>query len=394
MKACIISDTHFGDSRCKLLDNGKTSQDYRNLINNITNFTASDKLDYLILNGDVMDFSINPFEDSINKAKIFFQALQSENIVNNIIYIPGNHDKFIWDALEWEINIVNKMRNYESPVDFRRTQPGVLNMPGNSLILPGVSTSQPKEYGDIFLKGLFKNDSENIPISIVYPNLYIKTAKESILVTHGHMLELAWVLLSEILFGEPELQELTIKNLEAYNIPITSLICTGVGQAGDVSKLFYKIQQEAQKNDYKRLRQALDTVFPRIDNLIELPWYAESLDNIALAGLKKLILLIAEKSEPTKGDKHFFKTDAIRDRFKRFFEVSIKQVKDIGAILPDTVIFGHTHESIKFNSPDSLKTSSGQTIPIYNTGGWFKDLGANAEVFFIDETGIKNSISL
>ncbi len=74
------------------------------------------------------------------------------------------------------------------------------------------------------------------------------------------MLELAWVLLSELLSGEPELNRIGIAELEEYNIPVTSMICTGVGQAGDVSRLFYRIEIEAKQGKSRRLRKLLDAV--------------------------------------------------------------------------------------------------------------------------------------
>ncbi len=121
MKIAIISDLHIGDYNCKLIEAHSTSTTYNRFKSTILDFTGGDPLDYLVLNGDVLDFSINSFEASCIMARPFFQALAGDAITKEIIYIPGNHDKHIWDAVEWETNIIKRLKEHKDPRGFRRT---------------------------------------------------------------------------------------------------------------------------------------------------------------------------------------------------------------------------------------------------------------------------------
>lgn len=399
MKIGIISDVHLGDSHCKLVQSGNVTATYDTFKNVIFNFTKDDQLDYLVLNGDIIDFSINSFEESCIAAKPFFRAIQKDALAKEIIYIPGNHDKHIWDAVEWETNIIRRLKDHQDPRPFRRTQPGLIDYMNNKpLDLVGVSrVANTQRYGTLFLEGLFEKD-KTLPINIVYPNLYIKTDKNVYIVTHGHMLELAWVLLSEILKGEPELfEKIGIKELEEYNIPLTSMICTGVGQGGAVSSLFYKIQKEAKRGKTERLKRLFDNVMPKLDKLIELPWYAELLDDALLIAIRKAALYVAGDVTDSRYDEDFFKKETVRSRFIGFYSASCSQADELNISHPNKVIFGHTHEPLGVDSPmeiDNISTLKGRKMQLYNTGGWLDEVGKSAEVFFFDESGNLSSVNI
>jgi predicted phosphodiesterase len=405
MKVAIVSDIHLGDGKCKLLEEDRTTkkhevtQTYTALREAIMRFTGGSPLDYFVLNGDCLDFSINAFEESCKIARPFFIAIKNDNLAKEIIYIPGNHDKHVWDAVEWETNIIRTMKDHKDPRKFRRVQPGLVDYDKGYLELPGVTTVDgPGRYGTLFLEGLFEKD-QVLPINIVYPNLYIKTAADTYLVTHGHMLELAWVLLSEFLAEVVGRKKVTIKELEEFNIPLTSMICTGVGQAGDVSKLFYKIQREAKNGSSRSLSRVMDHVIPQIDKMIGLG-ILEFLDNAVLKGVKRWTLKVAEKDVvDARYDKHFFERESVRMRFLTFYEASCVQAKGLGLSSPWKIIFGHTHDAIPSNKPmeitkKQLPQLKEEKVWLYNTGGWLKEKGKSAEVFYINENGILSSLNI
>jgi UDP-2,3-diacylglucosamine pyrophosphatase LpxH len=399
MKIAIISDVHLGDRNCKVVVNSAVSSTYKELRDSILDFTSGNPLDYLVLNGDILDFSINSFEASCVIAKPFFQAVARDRLARELIYIPGNHDKHIWDAVEWETNIIRRLKEHKEPRKFRRTQPGIIDLiKSEPLELKGVTWVEgTRRYGTLFLEGLFEKNGV-IPINVVYPNLYIKTDKNVYMITHGHMLELAWVLLSELLSGEPELSgKAGIAELEEYNVPFTTMICTGVGQAGAVSKLFYKIQLDAKKGRSTRLRKLLDNVVPKLDRFIELPWYAELFDNALLLALRKAAIYISEDVSDSRYDEEFFEKKSVRKRFLRFYAASCSQAEELGLEPPDRIIFGHTHEPIPAKSPlivNELSQLNGNSAFLYNTGGWLKAEGKSAEVFFLDDNGNLTSVNI
>lgn len=399
MKIGIISDVHLGDEHCKLIQGGNVSATYNHLKSSIFGFTKKKALDYLVLGGDIIDFSINSFEESCMIARPFFQAIKKDKLAKEIIYIPGNHDKHVWDAVEWETNIIRRLREHEDPRGFRRTQPGLIDYTSNTpLNLTGVSrVANTQHYGTLFLEGLFEK-GKTMPINVVYPNLYIKTEEDVYLITHGHMLELAWVLLSEILSGEPELAgKLGIRELEEFNIPLTSMICTGVGQGGAVSKLFYTIQKEAKMGKTGRMKKLLDNIIPKLDQLIELPWYAELLDDALLTGIRKGALYIAGDVSDSRYDEKFLENKSVKSRFLRFHVASCSQAEELKIDPPNKVIFGHTHEPIGCDNPmsvDDVAKIKGGKAYLYNTGGWLDEEGKSAEMFFFDDKGSLSSVNI
>lgn len=95
MKVGIISDVHLGDEHCKLIRSGNITATYDALKSSIFKFTKKKALDYLVLDGDILDFSINSFEESCIAAKPFFRAIEKDGLAKELIYIPGNHDKHV-----------------------------------------------------------------------------------------------------------------------------------------------------------------------------------------------------------------------------------------------------------------------------------------------------------
>jgi predicted phosphodiesterase len=415
MNIGIISDTHFGDKTCKLLDNGVLSEVYAAFRNQVIKFTggpsAKKPLSYLVMNGDILDFSINSFGDSCRKSRPFFRAIQQDNLAEKIILIPGNHDKQIWDMVEWERHVTMKMQQHEDPEEFTLTQAALIDFE-KGLSLPGVSHKKGEDSpGGLFLEGLFPNAESNISIIVAYPNLYINTPDDTYVVTHGHMLESAWVLLSEFMGDYPPVCKETnnnigLRELEELNKPLSDLICTAIGQGGPVSKVFYKIQVEAKKGKKDELKKLLDWIRPKIDALIELPWYAEGLESAFLFALKKVAFAIVEDGKSSRYDKIFYEHQSVRDRFARFYAASCDQAKRLFQLHPpNRLIFGHTHEPIEAKNPKKVTakelpqvdfgTIKDQELLLYNSGGWLKDVkGKSAEVFFFDDHGILTSVNI
>lgn len=121
-RIAIISDTHFGDPNCKLVANGKTTPTFDRFKSAIDN---KGPIDYLVLNGDTLDFSINSFANSCAISEPFFEAIVK--LTKKIVYIPGNHDKQVWDATEWQRHVIMKLQKNADPEAFIHTQPGIIN---------------------------------------------------------------------------------------------------------------------------------------------------------------------------------------------------------------------------------------------------------------------------
>lgn len=399
MKAAVLSDTHLGDPRSKLAL-GAQSASYLRMKNVILERTGGKPLDYLILSGDILDFSIASFEDACKAARPFFCAIQGDKLAGQIVYIPGNHDKHVWDAVEWETRIIRRMKRYDDPLPFRRTQPALLDLERERFELKNVQkVPDTDRWGSLFLEGLFHDKENSLPINIAYPNLYVKTAKETCLITHGHMLEPAWVLLSEV-FGDvnglKELKPLSLGHLEELNVPLTAMICTGVGQAGELSKICYEVEQEARRHETRRLREALDKGVRRLSRILELSCFKRFI----LGRIKNAILrMVAEKTAATRYDDQFFTKRPVQERFVTFYKASCAQARDMFNLEPPRkIIFGHTHLALSEKAPFSIEREKHglpdlpvESVTLFNTGGWLENKknepAKDPLVFFLDDSG-------
>jgi len=405
MKAAVLSDTHLGDPESGLAY-GAENRNYELLRNAIREKTGNGPLDYLILAGDILDFSIASFEEACDAARPFFLALQHDKLAKHIVYIPGNHDKHIWDAVEWEVNVIRRLKKFRNPRSFRRTQPACIDMVDGKFLLPGINEDKDTgRWGTLFLEGLFNGHKEEeiIPIYFAYPNLYIRTPSGNFLVTHGHMLELAWVLLSEMFSEVKELKEqqpMSLAHLEEFNVPLTSMICTGVGQAGEVSKVGCTIMQEAKRSETGKLREVLDTGVVRLAEILNLDWCK----TFVLNRFKSAIISTVKTSAAdTRYNDEFLKDPQVRKRFAAFFTASCAQACAIFTMDPPRkIIFGHTHIAHSEKEPFSIdrKTHGLPDLPVesvqlFNSGGWLKnDKKRSPLVFFLDESGALTSRSI
>ena len=388
MKIAIISDLHFGDSSSKFVNQDGVFDSklaYFEFKKGLK-FLLKDNiepLDYLILNGDILDFSINSFTNSFKIAKPFFEQLSKDRICKNIIYIPGNHDHAIWEAAEWDNHILSNLNNYENPDQYKHTQCGILDL-NETLILPEVN----KEYGNFFIKGLFDSKESEIPIAIVYPNLYIKTETENIIVTHGHFFELNWCLMSYLFANSQELnipKLSSLKDIEEFNSPIISLICTGVGEGGAITDLIYKIQQELKQNNFNLLNKVFNKIF---NTLFYLPWYLKPFNIIIKNILKIFINTFATTLVTNRNNIDFLSDSIVFQLMKNFLLLSRSDYTiyhQLQNFNPTSLIFGHTHVPTINNNFD-IKKELQDKMKIYNTGGWLKE--TNATIILIDNKKI------
>jgi len=75
MRVAVLSDTHFGDPLCTLVSSGPREKEpsigpaYEPLAR------AIGKVDYLVLLGDILDFSVASFADKYHQARAFLRRL-------------------------------------------------------------------------------------------------------------------------------------------------------------------------------------------------------------------------------------------------------------------------------------------------------------------------------
>jgi len=374
-----------------------------------------ESVDYLVLAGDALDFSIAPFKEAYSSARQFFTALRRLDIVEEIIYIPGNHDKDIWDSVQKEVRVFRRLRERRDPADFPYEQPGIIDLSSDEdgvLNLPGVNYARgrkrKKQYGDLFLEGLFPK-GEHIPVSVVYPSLYVilpsrspsDAEKRWILVTHGHLFELAWLFITEV-FGEMFKQGADdppkggLKWLEECNIPANSLICTGLGQGGPSTRFLRLMLEELKGGKPYRATKVVKAFTKWLDERVDYGFPLEIAQDAFLLLGEKLIIHELNKLEPSRGNETFLSD---RKKFISDFldatRLSMSAMKDEGivprnlAAYPDSVIFGHTHLPIFANEPQVLDLNNSdearRKVKFLNTGSCLR--GETAAMVSINEDG-------
>jgi hypothetical protein len=407
MKTIVaLSDLHLGDPASALgpdlAGDGALSW-FRNGLADL----GIERARYLVLIGDVLDFSVASFRDAYSAARSFFTALRALDLVEEIIYIPGNHDKDVWDSAQKEVNVFMRVKRGENPTLFPHMQAGIIDLSspdGGRLVLPGVNYARgrkrKKQYGALFLEDLFPK-GEALPVSVVYPNLYlIFPGGGWTLVTHGHLFELAWVFITEV-FGKLLVREMDdppkggVKWLEECNIPANSLICTGLGQGGPSTRLIRYIQADVKNGRTGEAAKVLRTFLKWLDDRSHYSFPRELAEGLFLKLAEKVVLNAVKKCSSSRGSRNFIQEK--KDHILNFLDATrlslslLKEEAVSGDIeeYPRRILFGHTHLPIFPEKPKHLDVGDPPAcrsrVEFVNTGSCLG--GETAAMTAVDENG-------
>ncbi|UPU34777.1 metallophosphoesterase [Geomonas paludis] len=395
MKLAILSDTHFGDHHCTLvtpdLAVGPKFDQFMTAVG-IDN-------DYLVLAGDILDFSISEYEQAYRVANVFFDHIKKNNIAREIIYIAGNHDSDIWHIMQHQRSVINKISAGKLPEPYIHSVPGIIDDRASkgqfSLFNVKPQPGPGPRYGGMFLDNI---TAPPTVFNFVYPNLYIATDRETVLVTHGQFLENYWSFLGEIAvkiaYDDLKLGEVDTKEMMEMNFPLNQLACTGVGQAGVLTKVVRMVEDDVKKGDLKRVEKYLNRLEKYVDAATDLPWWKEFIFDKVVASAKDGLLDSLKNAKDTRFNENFIHSPDVKQRFKRFYDASLLEIGTINEAspvaipAPTRVIFGHTHQPTAWADPkapklDSVSSASPKRMTLHNTGGWLMAGGdfCGAEVF-------------
>ena len=419
MKLAIISDAHFGDPMCGLVKERTRGTGYQ-IGPKYTQFKneVGAGNNYLILLGDIFDFSITTYAEAYRAAQVFFSKIVADSIADEIIYVPGNHDFELWHWVENEVNVIKQIQKGDPPRNFRWSVPGVIDTRTGAnnpdFYLPIVTRQAGAHpYGGLFLDNL---TNSKIPFYVAYPNIYLVTDSMSILITHGHYLELYWALLGEtapkILGADLDIgQFLDLTELVAVNFPSNQLASSGVGQAGPLTDCIRFIQRKIKDGDLDAIKKYLNNLDDNvIDPLFDYRRYdpRELISDKGIdIGKKKLLKMLGELKD-TRYSKEFVNDPAVHDRFKTYYLASVAELeilndnygynKPSDIPYPKHVIFAHTHRPIPWADNHLKAQIEGTTVRLHNTGGWLfrldeqgSQMFGEAEIFLFDN-GVMSSV--
>jgi UDP-2,3-diacylglucosamine pyrophosphatase LpxH len=394
VRIAIISDTHFGDEHGTLVSlDGRGEPEigpaYRALKN------AVGQVDYLILLGDIFDFSVTSYENAYKQGKVFFKKLLEDHLAKQLIYLPGNHDYDIWHTVEHQVNVINQLKQGQLPRAFKRSVPGVIDdrMHSNEKFLLPDITPKPEihedhsYYGNLFLDNITRSERREVPkltFNFAYPNLYLITdAGDCVLLTHGHYFEAYWSIAAEwvhrIAGDDLELEmggELNLRETVGINLPLSQLACSGIGQAQPLTQLLRGIHRETQAGKTTSLSKYIERFHTAFRREKKLPLPLRPLESLLFRWMRKQLMAFLESMEKTRYSKQFFNLPNVRDRFRNYFHTSLNEIQrlriehELDIPIPRRVIFGHTHQPIPWSSEELIDRVNGHDVRLCNTGGW------------------------
>jgi UDP-2,3-diacylglucosamine pyrophosphatase LpxH len=410
MKLAIVSDTHFGDQMCALIDHNKPFDDNGSPRlgprYNAFKDRAGEDNHYLILLGDIFDFSLAGYAKAYQVAKAFFVQIKNDNIAKSVIYVPGNHDFDMWHTVEHQIRIIRQVRKGRPAKRFRWSAPGFIDdrtSRDRGFRLPGIidrvidpeGMPEDEDSEKMYLNNIAKNEDgsgEETNFYFAYPKLYMVTDTESILMTHGHYLEAYWSMLGEwaVKIGKEAKgigDDLDTAKLVAINYPQCQLACSGIGQAGPLTEEVQKLQREVKDRQLKKLPGYLKNLDDEIDELTPYEFFdprelATDLFSRYVRGkiLDKLKKFIHTRDSEEFIDSRDRPSKEVLRRFRNFYEASCLEIDELNdddevkleIPKPKTVIFGHTHRPILWRAEDAPHPKVGvcDSVTLCNAGGW------------------------
>jgi len=399
MRVAVLSDTHFGDPLCTLVSSRPGEKDpsigpaYEALAR------AVGKVDYLVLLGDIIDFSVASYADAYRQARCFFRRVSEDGLAREIIYVPGNHDFDVWHTVEHQVNVINRLRQGQLPRAFKRSVPGViddrrLNGRSQKFLLPDVVPHRDRDeseahYGDLFFDDITRELSNGrltgskLTFNFAYPNLYLVTdSGESLLLTHGHYFEAFWSVAAEwtalLAFDDLELEgeAMSLREVVGINLPLHQLACTGIGQARPLSEIARTIQREVFQGKTDTLEKYLERLSRWVRSDRSRGWPKRVLAAWVLRWASAKFLSVLASLEHSRYSREFLARPSVRERFRQYYRYSLAETERLLAEhgieipRPTDVIFGHTHQPIPWQAEELADVVDGHPVSFCNTGGW------------------------
>jgi predicted phosphodiesterase len=407
--AMALSDLHLGEESCVLHYGRKFKKGQQPLVNTLAKLikkkVSNERIPFLILAGDTLDFSLASVQDAIADFRLFLEDVHE--YFGNLVYIPGNHDHHIWRTLQEEIFVVNRIREKRKVGHFPQEQIGTIK--DRKIILKGVD---PKKLlgAKTFLNDLLPDAvKETKNFAVTYPNVFLqfKKPQRDILITHGHFFEVAWTLVSDIFRKSLNLTTMNYRVLERINSPLTEFGWYGLGQAGKLSHFIEELYKEIKNSEDRKLTLALNDVRDYLDELWTFKpakkegffarirgMFSEVKANVkeefsdqALKLMtylvKNLVISQVEEREPYTGGSPLRHCPSIlddpskKDRIRRYISYSLGRPYEFK---PYQMIFGHTHIPIKDGSIEITVDGRPYNIAAFNAGGWVVDSKEASEI--------------
>ena len=365
--------------------------------------SPTNRIHYLILLGDIWDLAVQPMDYTSDLSIAFFNQASLQDYFEEILYISGNHDHHLWRMYQAKMCEVDPLNNACRITPFPQEIPGILDCTGET---PSLYINNRKSTGaDNFIQGL--TGTTDIPVHVVYPNLYIRTKKESgpvsMVTTHGHLFDPGWNIVTDYLpetIKAMDPAKIDLASLEMLNSPVTEFWNYALAQTGSynfietiydgllgqkVAAIFNTLAEESMgdvKSSLKALykKQGWSWDLGADGEKIFMGVILDCYKSIQAGVLKKVKDAAVEGALPSpRFDQMFLKEN--QSRVVSYFEMSQsvydRECGQLGLSQNDfsTLVFGHTHVPLPKTSTGSpfhfpTQSISKNSMSVYNTGGW------------------------
>jgi predicted phosphodiesterase len=333
----------------------------------------------LILLGDILELALA--NDNV-AAMVFERFLElampagEEPLFDKkIFYIPGNHDHHLWETDRETQYVSNYLPTHpQDPLEIPRHITKNIFM---ELV------DDKNKVRSFFLNGLLQR-YDNLKTSIIYtayPNFGLIRGNRGVIFHHGHFIESIYLLmttLKNLIFPAQKALTRTVDDLEAENFAWIDFFWSTLGRSGDWGKdveiIYDKMQDEKQ---FRTLVENLATGLAAKAGIssTDLGGWLESKIT------KKIIDVLVDKLvypecaqteerlsvDAEQGLAAYVNGDDGNGplRTQIFEDCVYWKLK-----FPEqtTFVFGHTHKP--FEIPYKFSGYLGETVPVYNTGGW------------------------
>jgi UDP-2,3-diacylglucosamine pyrophosphatase LpxH len=212
--ALVLSDLHFGDTRCSL----HSMRTAHTLVHRLKDYQP---LEEIFLLGDILDLQLATWSQAIEGRilngpakravgfRYFLNFLLDQTGAKQVTYIPGNHDYKIFDYHSIDRHLILPLRNGKK--------------------LSG-RVSFFRNFTPSFLQGLVH--STETQFRVIYPHHFLRIASKRILLTHGHYFDSSQSFYQEIakVFPQsisreeiPRLRRTFFRRASAYQNVVSSL---------------------------------------------------------------------------------------------------------------------------------------------------------------------------
>jgi UDP-2,3-diacylglucosamine pyrophosphatase LpxH len=368
--AFVISDIHLGASTGlltkidydpqteNLYDRPFAEEILDRLLNDLKEACKGQKVQQLILLGDIFDLSFASYGLTMHNGKWFFDKLVQSGLFEEFIYIPGNHDHHIWQQIIEEYYLMR------DPA----TAPAIC-----PFTLPHDCTIE-----NIFLDRLLPNGKS---FAVTYPNYEIEIGGKVFYMHHGHFLQKLYIAASNFLTHN--IKDGCIDDLEKFNSPFLEFGWYHLGQSYNVGKqkLIDKLYFMYKSQNTEEIDRILKLFLRKINRwdtqrkpqsknlLVRFSDYLTGL--IGPYFLKRFLFKYTRsigKSQHASSARHKRLNSsvgtAIMDYLRKYLLPEQPTFNDCN------FIFGHTHEP----ENDYIYTEDKNfKCHVYNPGGWVLD---------------------